>query len=829
MEFFLYDRNKTSLIFNDVDYSYKDLLVSAKYLGEMLNIEKDDRVVIFSENRPEFIFAFFGVWEKEGISVNIDGGYTSDQVAYVLKDSEPKYMFTSSANLEAALEAKEISGSNVEIINFDTVAVPESYKPEISGISTPEDEKVIVILYTSGTTGEPKGVMLTFKNIMSNMKAVEELKIVQPEDKILSMLPFHHILPLCTNILLPLYLGSLVVILKELSSDSIKGAMGKYKISVVIGVPRLWEMFHKGIMGKIKASKLIFTLFKICEKLQNPAISKKVFKKIHEAFGGHMKLLASGGAKLDAEIMRDFTTMGFLMLEGYGLTETSPLISFNRPEAVKAGTVGFPIPGVEVKIGEDGEILAKGPNIMKGYYKKPEATKEVIEEDGWFHTGDLGFFDGKHLTITGRKKEMIVLSNGKNINPGDIETELMKGSELIKEVAVVEHKNHLLALICPDFDLAKTKGIVNIKEELKWQIIDRYNITAPKYRKILETKIISTELPKTRLGKLQRFKLQSLIVEDIENEIEKEKKTIESDYVKTEEYEKLVKYIEKLHDDVEVTSESHLEIDLGMDSLDNVELISYIESTFGVEISEEELAHHKLMKELADLIKEKGGSFKEGDINWKKIFDSPVNYPMPKSVNFGKFLGTLFFKPFFSTYIKLSKKGMDKVPNAPVIFVGNHQSMLDAFAFSQLLDSKSIEKTYYLGISIHFQSKLKQWMASHSNIITVDMNKNIKESLKVSASVLKNNNNIVIFPEGARTRDGELQEFKKSFAILAKELNISVVPFVVKGAYELMPFGKSSPTSGKMEVEILDPISPENYSVEELVKEVKNQIENKLK
>ncbi|MGL5058200.1 MAG: AMP-binding protein [Fusobacteriaceae bacterium] len=828
MEYFLYNRNKTSLIYDDIEYSYKDLISSAKHLGNLLNIEKDDRVVIFSENRPEFIFAFFGIWDKSGISVNIDGGYTPEQVAYVLKDSNPKYIFTSSLNLEAALKAKELADSSVHIINLDEVVFNKESTSEIKGIEFPEDDKVVVILYTSGTTGEPKGVMLTFKNIMSNMTALQELKLIQPEDKILAILPMHHILTLVSNILAPLYLGSLVVILKELSSDAIKTAMQKYEITVVMGVPRLWEMFHKGIMSKINSSKVAHTLFKICEKLKNPAISKKVFKKIHTAFGGHMKLLASGGAKLDPQIMRDFTNMGFLMLEGYGLTETSPLISFNHPDDIKAGTVGFPIPGVEVKIADDGEILVKGANVMKGYYNKPEATAQAIV-DGWFNTGDLGFFDGKHLTITGRKKEMIVLSNGKNINPSDIEVELIKGSNLIKEIAVVEYKNHLLALIYPDFDLAKTNGIANIKEELKWQIIDKYNITAPKYRKILETKIISTELPKTRLGKLQRFKLNALIVEDIETEVVKEKKVVVSDYIETEEFQKLSAYIKTLHEDTEITPESHIEIDLGMDSLDNVELISYIETTFGVEVSEEELAHHKIMKELADLIKEKGGTFKVGDVNWKKIFDSPVNYPMPKSIKFGKFMGLVFLKPFFSLYIKLNKKGMEKIPNSPVIFVGNHQSMIDAFAFAQLLNGEALKKTYYLGVSIHFNSKLKKLMADHSNIITIDMNRNIKESLKISANVLKNGNNIVIFPEGARTRDGELQEFKKSFAILSKELNIPVVPFVVKGAYDLMPFGKSFPSNGKMEVEILDAISPTNYSIEELVKEVKEQIENRLK
>ncbi|MGL5099808.1 MAG: AMP-binding protein, partial [Fusobacteriaceae bacterium] len=508
---FLYNRKKTAIIYNEIEYSYAQFINGAKYYGSLLNIEKDDRVIIFTENRPEFIYAFFAVWDREGIAVNTDAGSTPEQLAYVLKDSCPKYIFTSEANYETALEAKKLSNSDIEIIKFEDQNIPERFAEEEAVIKSPSDDKTVVILYTSGTTGDPKGVMLTFGNLMSNMKAIKEAGIINEEDRILSILPYHHVLSLISNLMIPIYFGSLVVILKELSSEALKGALAKYKITAVMGVPRIWEMFHKGIMGKINSSKFTSKLFKICEKFGNSGMNKIIFKKVHEAFGGNIRILASGGAKLDSQIARDFITLGFTMVEGYGLTETSPIISFNRPGNIKAGTVGIPISGVEVRIGEDGEIIVRGANIMKGYYNKPEATAEAINTEGWFHTGDMGYFDGEHLVISGRKKEMIVLSNGKNINPGDIEIELLKGTELIKEVAVVEHNKHLMALIYPDFQMAKEKGIVNIRESLKWEIIDKYNITAPKYRKILETKIVTKELPKTRLGKLQRFKLASLL------------------------------------------------------------------------------------------------------------------------------------------------------------------------------------------------------------------------------------------------------------------------------------------------------------------------------
>ncbi|MGL4687061.1 MAG: AMP-binding protein [Fusobacteriaceae bacterium] len=826
---FLYNREKIAVIYNNIEYSYKELINASKYYGSLINISTDDRVVLFIENRPEFIFGVFGVWDKKGISVTLDATSDAEQIAYVLKDCNPTYIFASNTTYEVALAAKELAKSEVIIINVDEEVIPENFVSADSVIEGLEQEKTIAILYTSGTTGLPKGVMISYKNIMANLLGLKEINLVSEKDRVLGMLPFHHILPLAGTIMLPLYFGGTLVILKELSSDAIKSTLAKYKITFVIGVPRVWEMFHKGIMGKINSSKLTSTLFKICEKINNKNLNKIIFKKVQEAFGGNINILVSGGAKLDGQITQDFTTLGFTMMEGYGLTETSPIISFNRIGNIKAGTVGTPIPRVEVKIADDGELLVRGENVMQGYYKNPQATSEVIDKDGWLSTGDLATYDGQHITIVGRKKEMIVLSNGKNINPADIEIELMRGSDLIKEVAVVEHNNHLLGLIYPDFDLAKERGVVNIKEELKWQIIDKYNVTAPKYRKILETKIVSFELPKTKLGKLQRFKLAELIGVIKPEEKVKDEKIVKSDYVETEEYIKLKEYLKKVHTEADINPDSHMEIDIGMDSLDNVELLSYIEATFSVEMTEEDLSRIKLVREIADFIRGKGGEFKEGDIDWKKILESPTNHPMPSSNCIGKILNLLFIKPFFLLYVKLSKKGEEKIPDEAVIFLGNHQSMLDGFAFSQILPSKIKKKTYYLGISDHFNSKFKSYVASNSNIILVDMNKNIKETLKVIAKALNSGHNIVIFPEGARTRDGELQEFKKSFAIIAKELNIPVTVFGIKGAYELMPFGTTKPSSGKMNVEILDTIYPKDLTVEEIVKKSRDKIAEYLK
>ncbi|MGL4392586.1 MAG: 1-acyl-sn-glycerol-3-phosphate acyltransferase, partial [Fusobacteriaceae bacterium] len=391
-------------------------------------------------------------------------------------------------------------------------------------------------------------------------------------------------------------------------------------------------------------------------------------------------------------------------------------------------------------------------------------------------------------------------------------------------VAVIENNNHLMALIFPDFELAKSKGIVNIKEALKWQIIDKYNVEAPNYRKILETRILSHELPKTKLGKVQRFKLAALVKGGDSGE-----KKVVSNYIETSEYFKLKEHIQKLHPEAEITPDSHLEIDIGMDSLDNVELISYIQNTYGINISETDFVEIKLMRDMADFIKNKGGEFKEVEIDWKKILNEPVDFEMPKNSLISHMLNLFLLKPYFRFHLRLHKKGAEKIPrDRPVIFAGNHQALVDAFAFSQFLKGKLKKKTYYLAISEQFETSARKWFARNANVIVIDMNRNIKDTLKIVAKVLRDGNNVVIFPEGARTRDGELQEFKKSFAIIAKEVNVPVVVFGLKGAFELMPLNQNLPNKGNMQIEILDTVEPDGLTVDQIIIKTKEIIQKYL-
>ena len=825
---FIYDRKKVAVIFHDREYTYKEIIKGIKYYSTLFKIAPDDKVVVTMENRPEMICSIFSVWENKGTTIVLDSGYTPEQFAYAFKDSEPKCVFTSKKIAEVIKKGIELSGLDIQMFIVDDIDVPEEFEPNNYEVIIEDMEKIALILYTSGTTGQPKGVMLSFNNIESNIKAIRDIRLVDENDRVLGLLPYHHILPLNITLLMPMYFGTFLVIIDEISSESLKNALKNYGISVIMGVPRVWELLHKAIMTKINSSWAARKMFNLCAKIKSKSLSQKVFKKVSDELGGKMRVLASGGAKLSPEIMNDFQTLGLGIIEGYGLTETSPLIAFNRMDDITIGSVGEIIPNVEVKIGEDEEILVRGANVMKGYYNNPQATSEAIDKDGWFHTGDLGKFEGKKLFVIGRKKEMIVLSNGKNINPGDIETSILKETDLIKEIAIMEYNNHLMAVVYPDFDVIRRKKISNIKETLKWEIIDKYNVTAPKYRKILEIKIVKDELPKTKIGKIRRFMLKDFLkkmdTDGDENLLKKKKVEIPEDIAY--EYGVLKDYLEKSYN-TEVEPDYHLELDLGFDSLDMVEILSFIEGNFGVKIPEEKFSEMKNVLAIAQYIKDNGGNYHEEGTNWKKILEQDVDVPLPKSSTVSK-ITRFIFKPVLALYFRFKKIDTDKIPQEPAIYVGNHQSFIDGFAFNECVGYSKLKDTYYIAVAQHFDSPVRRFLANRGNIIIIDINKNLKDTLQIAAKVLRNGKNLVIFPEGARTRDGELQEFKKTFAILSKELNIQVVPFGIKGAYEAMPYGSKFPKARPVEMKFFDPIQPKDLTIEEIVKKSRDVIKEWL-
>ena len=754
------------------------------------------------------------------MNVVLDASSNPNEIAYVINDSQPKTIICSDFSEERILEAITIANyqDKAKIINIDKENIDfNSIGSEYDNVTlqNPEGDETAVMLYTSGTTGSPKGVMLSSNNIIGEIDGIVEKDVLQANDQMIALLPFHHILPLMATLLLPLREGASIVFVEKIASKEILDVLEKNNISVMVGVPRVFKLFYDSIKQQIQAKFITRKIYAIAEKINSKRFSRMIFSKVHKKFGGHLNVMVSGGAKLDPEIATFFNVLGFTVCEGYGLTETSPVLAVNSIKYNKVGTVGKALYNTELKI-VDEELWVKGPQIMKGYYNKPEKTAEVMTEDGWFKTGDLAEIDKDgYLTIRGRKNSMIVLSNGKNIDPETVENKIMGLSgPLIKEIGILGHEDKLAAIIVPDLLEFRKQGINNIQTYLK-DIIENYNLTASNYKKVLDYKLVEDELPKTRLGKTKRFMLPDLYKKD-----EKVKEKVEEP--QTQEYQAVKEFVAKLKG-FEPGPEENLELDLGMDSLDKVELLAYVESTFGIKIDEEKFAEMPNLKLLSEYISEKAEFFMNSEVDWKKIIDKAPN----REIKNGWLINALrpLIYVILKMYFRLKIDRTNKISDEPQIFVSNHQSFVDALVLGALIPSKIQKKTFFLAINWYFKKGIMKYVADNGNIILVDIDKNVKETVEEIALHIKNGKNVLIFPEGARTKNGKVGKFKKVFAIIAKELNVDVQCLGIKGGYEAYSRFMKFPLPKRIEVTVLEKIKPEG-TYEEIRERAENIIKN---
>lgn len=479
--------------YHSVTYGEFFKLVTNTASGLMAEgLKRGDKVVLLSENRLEWAVVDYACQISGLVSVPIYATLLEQQVEYIVNDCEAKvvcmsneyqtekvisirknlkkvkhyYQFDASSNLPDGVEPfGQLMSKGEEYVKEN----PDWYLKTVE--DTNEDD-LATIIYTSGTTGEPKGAMLTHKNFLSNIEGGLDALSVSSDDIFLSFLPLSHVFERMAGHYLAFYRGATIAYAESI--DTVADNLQEVKPTIMTSVPRFYEKIYTKINEGIRAGspvkRMIFNwslkqgkkvfLHKTAKKPVPGMLQKKfniakklVFDKLRDRVGGRIRFFVSGGAPLAKEIGEFFAFANLLILEGYGLTETSPVITVNREEAFKFGTVGLPLFNVEVKIAEDGEILAKGPNIMKGYFKKEAETKEVIDEDGWFHTGDIGFFDKDgFLVITDRKKNIIVTSGGKNIAPQPIENVLITSRYIEQAVVVGNKRKYCTALIVPNMD-----------------------------------------------------------------------------------------------------------------------------------------------------------------------------------------------------------------------------------------------------------------------------------------------------------------------------------------------------------------------------------------
>lgn len=782
---FIQNLPKTALICQGRSISYGEMLGRASAWSRLAlsSIAPGDRVVVFAENSPEWVFAFFSVWRRRGVPVPVDCLATAEDLAYVFDDCTPAAVWGSVQTRAVVAAAVDLARHKPKVNILEEM--PDACD-EASHFDPANVDATAVILYTSGTTGSPKGVMLSYANLSANIAAVMEDGIFGPDDRTMILLPFHHILPLQGTLLAPLHAGGLCVFCLSRKAEEIVGILQKHQVTVLVGVPRLYALIAKGIRDKINANLPARLLFALAGRLRSPGFSRRVFGRVHQQFGGHLKALVCGGAAVDDATWLTFRTLGFDILVGYGMTETAPIISFPRLGFTSPlGASGRALPGVEIRV-DEGEICVRGANVMKGYWMKPEETARILR-GGWLHTGDLGSVDANGFVfITGRLKEEIALPTGKKINPEELETKLKGRCPLLADVGVFMADGLLQAVFLPDFARVRAAGTLNLEEHLRWEVLDSFNKTVAPHKKILQFTVVKQELPRTRMGKLRRFALPAMVT----SESQEAKAARHAAFQEYPEYATISQFLAHRLDRP-VWPDDHLEIDLGMDSLDKVELLVFLKESFGLAITEQELLDCQGVERLAAFVRDHKLKFAGEEVDWKRILierpdsiraDMPRRWPFQGGV---RLLGKLFF----SLWFRFRHQGAANLPDRPCIIAPNHQSFLDGFLVAAAMPPGQFKRTCFYAKAKHFSSGWRRFVARHNNVIVSDVNKDLTLSIQKIAEALASGKNVIVFPEGTRSRDGRIGPFKDLFAIISRELDVPVVPVAISGAFDALPHG----------------------------------------
>ena len=828
-------------------YTYEEILSSSKSIASFLShkgIQQGDRAAIFLEGRPEWGIVYLGISFLGAVAVPIDIQLSVEEVRNLIQDSGSKAIFISERSSRTLKDASK-GLKPIEVITIDTREFFDILThPHLTSLSPVSLDDIASLIYTSGTTGRPKGVMLTHRNLLSNVQSIQKEKIIDESDCVLSILPLHHSYPFMVTFLVPLLAGAKVIYLQSLKGPDILKTMVENGVTVLIGVPQLLAMIRRGMIDEMKRlpfpiHSIIFFLLRICGFLRDRFrinLGRIIFSPIHKRFGKRFRFFVSGGAKLDSQVSQDLEALGFTIIEGYGLTETSPVISFSPLNRIKRGSVGLPLPGVEVKIINPdkvgvGEIAVRGPNVMKGYYRNPEETEKVIK-DSWFLTGDLGYIDKDgYIFITGRTKEVIVLSSGKNIYPEEVENHYLQ-SPFIKEICVfgIEKRpgvtDTLQAVVVPNMDYMREQRISNFHEAVRWEIHD-LSSKLPAYKRIMGYEVSQSPLPKTTLGKLKRYVIKDIVLgvagrEEIEIR-EEEKEVLKSPTGKL-----VVASLEGITEKRPIRLDHNLELDLGIDSLARVELIVALSRAFSVEVPDTFLADVYSVRGLIEKIeafhKGLGGEVAhEVSRKWEEVFKIEPSSKDQKAV--GLVQGSLtrlcivfvmsLLRLIAKIFFRLEVKGVEHIPPPPYIITPNHASNLDGFLIGIGVPLKSFMNLYFLGFQEYFNNWFTSRFARLAHVIPVDPEMYLKRALHISGYVLKKSKAMCIFPEGGRTYDGNLLSFKKGVGILSKELSVPLVPTLIEGTYEVLPRGAIWPKFRKIKITFGKPIYPEEIDISE--------------
>jgi long-chain acyl-CoA synthetase len=812
------------------------------------NFGRGSRLAILANNHPRWVAAYLGIIASGCPVVPLDTALRADQIAKLLKDSGSSCVFCDATHVPLARDA--ITGSNLGLVLMDPerLSVDSVREESIANLpaifqekhgdfrpaaSNPDD--LAALLYTSGTTADPKGVMLTHANLLGEVEAVFNWVDVGPDDALLGVLPMFHVLAQMANLLLPLVKGSRVVYLETLNTSELLRALRERNITAFAVVPQFFYLIHERIFQEVakrgapaqSVFRKMMTLNRILRKIGINA-GRLLFRKVHTTLGEKMRYLVTGGSRFAPEIAQDFHDLGIDVMQAYGLTETTAAVFVTPPNDIVIGSVGKAMKGVEGKIVDPqpreeggpaaGEIALRGAVVMKGYWNRPDATAAVMR-DGWFLTGDLGYFDShSNLFITGRKKEVIVLSNGKNVYPEEIEAHYLK-SPYIKEIAIIglegkpsEGGDRLHAVIVPNFDVLRQRRVVNVREVIRYDV-EGLSQQIASTKRIGSYEIWQEDLPRTTTRKIKRFEVEKRVQSNQARKLEGESGLPaerplgpeEQAWLDRGEVQRALKIVREVSPNPPQTVRPahNLELDLGLDSMQRVELLTRLEEEIGGNVEESQLAETYTIRDLVDAVlqsaaSDAGPGAKQAAAGWKAILaEDPTEPEVLRLARPAPFAEAFWYLAFRLAQVAaldlfhLRVSGLENVPpQGPYILCSNHQSYIDPIVMASLLPERIFKNAFAVGTSEIFGQGFMRHLARSLRVMVVDPDANLIPAMRASAFGLRHGRVLVLYPEGERSIDGPPKTFKKGAAILSIHLQVPIVPIAIEGFHEAWPRGK---------------------------------------
>jgi long-chain acyl-CoA synthetase len=796
--------------------SYGDLRTGAAGVAARLRrhgICQGDRVLLVAHNHPAWVMAYFGVLLAGGTVVPLDPACASDAFARILDDSRAravlwdarsKERFARAAGTAVALDLAESTG---ELDDRESGPIAEMTHVPVA----PND--IASILYTSGTTGIPKGVMLSHANFTSLVAGLAPLFPLRPGDRVLSVLPLHHTFEFTCGLLLPLSRGARVVYVGDVTSERLAKGLELGRVTAMVGVPALWQLLERRILSQVRATgPLGETAFQLGTELNRLLgrklgvdIGRALFGKVHASLGGKVKYLISGGAALPHGTHKLFAGIGMPLIEGYGLTEAAPVLTVTRGKS-RAGQVGRAVPGVEVQIAAPneegvGEVIARGPNVMVGY-TRAEETRAAIDPEGWLHTGDLGKLDRRgHLSIVGRLKDVVVTATGENVYPDDLEREIGE-VEHIRELAIVgvhARGAERVACLAVPLEMADTNRVTRNEQALASLRAALGKI--PFSRRPSVVHLYDAALPRTTTRKVKRGEVQEIL-----DRILRASAPPPSDG-RTSTVRVAVGAI-RARAPESLSTEATLVEDLGFDSLAMSELLVALEAQTGP-IDPAALQACRTIGDIEAIVGGRGVDSSAKKVAASSDDDGRISLP-PTVQDAGKRVIGKIQDVFYGHLMNARVYGRGHIPyNRNTIVVANHASHLDMGLVRHALGTYG-EDIVALAAQDYFFNKSplrRAFFENLTNLRAIDRKGGLRASERQAAEILAEGRTMLIFPEGTRSLDGDIHDFKPLLGHLSLSYGVDILPVYLGGTGDAMPKGQRLPSSRDLVARIGPPLA----------------------